>query len=283
MYTRNCPQCLKEISNTSFNYCKRAKQLRTLCRKCSISNRDFTGHKNPFYGKKHSDKILEQIKNTKANSGYKDSIETRKKKSIGSAGKNNPMYGKTIYGVWIDKYGVRAAYQKIKEHKLKQSINTSGSNNPMYGKPAPKKSGNGISGWYKTVFFRSLKELSYIINYLEQNNLKWTTCESVGIKINYKNYSGYDRTYTPDFIIDNKIIEIKPKRLINSPLVKLKTEAAKKYCLEHGYEYEIIDWPLMEIKTIINLEQNNVLKFTEYSKIRFYKQLQIENGEIINA
>ncbi|MBR4316812.1 MAG: hypothetical protein IKP65_07630 [Alphaproteobacteria bacterium] len=43
------------------------------------------------------------------------------------------------------------------ELKKKYSEKSKGKNNPMYGKPAPKGSGNGVSGWYKGWFFRSLR------------------------------------------------------------------------------------------------------------------------------
>jgi hypothetical protein len=36
----------------------------------------------------------------------------------------------------------------------------------MYGKPSPQGSGNGWSGWYKGKYFRSIMELSFIVEYL---------------------------------------------------------------------------------------------------------------------
>lgn len=272
MHTRNCPKCLKELSYTLLANCKTAEKAKRLCLKCSSSLRDVSGNKNPFYGKKHSFESIEKIKKTQFKKGYKDTEDTKKKKSIAASGKNNSMYGKTIFDIWIDKYGVRISYQKIKEYKLKQSINSSGSNNPMYGKPTPKKSGNGISGWYKNIFFRSLRELFYIINILEPSNLQWQTCESAGIRVKYVNYDGAERTYTPDFLVDNKyIIEIKPKKLINSPLIKLKIDAIQHYCNNNNLEFKILDCAIPDIATIKKLETLSIIKFTEKSKERLLK------------
>ena len=52
-----------------------------------------------------------------------------------------------------------------------------GEKNAQYGKPAYGGSGNGWSGWYKEWYFRSIMELSFMINYIEKNNLKWKTAE----------------------------------------------------------------------------------------------------------
>jgi hypothetical protein len=63
-------------------------------------------------------------------------------------------------------------YGKEKANKMKNnlSILNSGSKNKMYGKPSPQGSGNGWSGWYKGWYFRSLIELSYMVNVIEK---KW--------------------------------------------------------------------------------------------------------------
>lgn len=81
-----------------------------LCKSCRNK-----GENNPAFGKKWSD-------------------DRKLKKSINSIGDKNPMYGKNIYQVWIDKYDVNLAFEKILENKKKHSINNSGVNNPMYGK-----------------------------------------------------------------------------------------------------------------------------------------------------
>ena len=59
-------------------------------------------------------------------------------------GKGNPMYGKSIYEVWVKKYGKNIAETKMSKFKKLQSKLNSGENNSMYGKPSPKNSGNGM-------------------------------------------------------------------------------------------------------------------------------------------
>jgi hypothetical protein len=90
------------------------------------------GDKNPFYGKKHSIEVVEKLRKEKTGKKYSD--ETNKKKA--NIGKDNPMYGKSFYDVWVEKYGEEEADIKMNHYKEKKSEQTSGENNPMYGKPA---------------------------------------------------------------------------------------------------------------------------------------------------
>lgn len=60
------------------------------------------GNKHPLYGKKHN----------------KGTIELMKAKKIG---KNNPMFGKCSYTIWIEKFGKEIADKKVKEWKNKLS------------------------------------------------------------------------------------------------------------------------------------------------------------------
>ena len=57
-----------------------------------FSGERYKGENNPFYGKTHSDEVIQKIRN--ANIGRKDTAETRLKKSIATSGENNPMYGR---------------------------------------------------------------------------------------------------------------------------------------------------------------------------------------------
>jgi hypothetical protein len=123
-----------------------------------------------------------------------------------------------------DMYGI----EKALEMKAKMSIKTSGKNNPMYGKPSPKKTGNGLSGHYKGIYFRSIYELSYLY-YLIINNINYELAEKKKFKIHYI-MDGKNRTYYPDFYLPDTdtLIEIKPKALLNTKENLLKFDAAKK-------------------------------------------------------
>ena len=191
-YIRNCPHCGKEITYKTNAALQKAANKNTRCVKCNNS-----GSNNPFYGKTHTIVVINKIKeNNEKNIDKFKSEEFKKKMSDVTSGNKNGMYGKSVYSVWVEKYGIVIADQKMKEYKLKQSINSSGNKNPMYGKPSPNGSGNGWSGWYKNYFFKSLKELSFILT-LEKENIKYESAEVKKFKIEYINWEGKKRNYYP--------------------------------------------------------------------------------------
>jgi len=226
--------------------CERPEELIRL----RNQSKKMVGEKNPFFGKTHSIETKDKIRST--------IVEKQLSK-----GCNNPMFGKTVYQVWVEKYGKEEADKKYSQMTKKQSQNSSGSNNPMFGKPSPRGSGNGWKGWYKGHFFRSLRELSFIVSHLEKYDLKWESAESKKLSIPYIDYHGKNRTYFADFFCENTLIECKPKSLIDSPSIKIKIEAAKKFCEDNGYKYEIIDPSIISIEMIDNLIKDKSLKFTE--------------------
>ena len=155
-------------------------------------------------------------------------------------GKDNLSYGKSVYQWWMEKYGVEIANQKMAETKQKWSASSSGKNNPMYGKPSPNGSGNGWSGWYKGWFFRSIHELSYVINVIERQNLLWESAEQKKYAIPYVDWAGKQRTYFADFIVGGKqMIECKPKRLHHSVVVQSKRKGALKFCRKNDLTYRV--------------------------------------------
>jgi len=237
-FKRNCPSCNKEMSYKNKNTFKRASQNNTKCMKCNNS-----GENNPFYGKSHSDNAKDIFrKNNLKNIDKYKSEEFRKKVSKHNKGENNPMYGKNFYEVWIDKYGKEIADEKMREFKIKQSINNTGEKNSMFGKPSPKGSGNGWSGWYKNFFFKSLKELSFILT-MENEGIDIESAERKKFRISYIDRNGNSRNYYPDFFIKEKntIIECKPLHFFNSEEVLLKKESALKFCEKNGFKYELVD------------------------------------------
>lgn len=289
-FTRKCPICESLITYSNKYSFKNAELKKTNCKSCSVKNsitderrKEMServkgennpmygkyGELNPFFGKNHSEESKEKIKNNKDYSTYKTK-EFKEKISNLVKGNKNPMYGRTFYDIWVKKYGKEIADNKLKEFKKKQSILNSGVNNSMYGKPSPKGSGNGWSGWYNGWFFRSLKELSYMINVIERFNLSWTSAENNNFKIYYKDYKGNDRTYTADFIIEGKyMVEIKPKKLWNSDVVNRKRISAKKYCEENNLIYKIRDISPLSFEELNELYSNNKIKFTERYEKRF--------------
>lgn len=131
-----------------------------------------------------------------------------------------------------------------------------GEKNAQYGKPAYGGSGNGWSGWYKEWYFRSIMELSFMINYIEKNNLKWKTAEHKQYAIPYIHYNGHIRNYFADFLIEDKLlVEVKPHKLSNTPLVTLKKEAAEVWCKSQGLKYKMFTNKEFEI-----LKKEDIIK-----------------------
>jgi hypothetical protein len=281
MYSRNCPKCGKVINyrnkrsflisikqNTNCGPCRSAginkgkKASEKTKKKLSINN---SGSGNGFFGKNHTKQSKDAIKNYNIGKTYSD--ETNKTKGL--KGELNPRYGKNNYDSWLKKYGEKEANEKLNNFKKKASINSSGKNNPMYGKPSPTGSGNGWSGWYKNKYFRSLRELSFIIYYIERFNLKYETGESKKYQIKYKD-NEVERNYYPDFFISNHyLVEIKPIKLWNSRSVLLKKEAAIRFCEERGLKYKLID----PIKLVTKIE---LMKKIEMGELQFLEKYQLK-------
>jgi hypothetical protein len=269
---RICPKCGDEIIYKTKSAFYAARKKNSTCFVCR--NKNLIGENNPFYGKKHSkeskEKYIQSRKDGYNNHKYK-SKEYRDKQSKLNSGENNNMYGKTFYDVWLKKYGKDIADEKMKNLKEKHSKNNSGVNNPMYGKPSPIGSGNGWSGWYKGWYFRSLLELSYMINVIERYNIKWESGEKKKYQIKY-NVDGKIKNYYPDFILENKyIVELKPKKLYNTIINKAKKESALSYCDKNGYIYKM--------RTPKKLNKTEILKLYNSDKIKFldrYKEKLLE-------
>lgn len=127
----------------------------------------------------------------------------------------------------------------------------------------------GWSGWYGDFYFRSLRELSYILQ-LEKDGKVWKSAEH--LKIPYTDWDGVDRTYRPDFIVEGKqLIEVKPKRLHSSVSVRLKCEAGKKYCKSKGLEYLLVDAQVISSEQIQQMRADGRIKFTKRYEERFIK------------
>ncbi len=287
MYTRICPKCGKDIiliAKAAKYKSYRLSMKDRPCRSCSateINNRPkikklrvrhfkkyAKNNPNGFYGKHHNEETIEKLK--KVDKSYTKKKSFKKSISKAVSGKNNPMYGKTFYQQWVKKYGEEIANEKLLKLKEKQSKNSKGENNPMYGKKAPHGSGNGWSGWYKKWYFRSILELSYMINVIEKRNKKWISAERKELTIPYISWDGSKRTYRADFLINDKyLIECKPKKLFNTPSNKLKKEAAEKFCQEKGLIYAIEDAHRLSTSELISLHNKGEIRFSGIYKKKF--------------
>jgi len=258
--TRICLKCNKEIIYTNYFSFYMAKKRNSLCFVCSRS-----GENNPFFGKNHSEKSKEKIGKYKRSEEVKSQARDLLKLVTNT---------RAIYDIWIEKFGKEKADNLNLNWKAKLSTAMSGENNPMFNKPSPVGSGNGWSGWYNDFYFRSLRELSYVVQ-LDELKLDWKSAEIKELRINYLDYKNTKRTYRADFLVENKyLIECKPIKLMKSKDVILKAEAAKEFCLKNNLEYLLVDPVLIDkekLKTLI--EQGNVkflpkyeAKYNEYIK-----------------
>jgi hypothetical protein len=255
--TRLCPVCAQKIIYNSRGAFYFANNHNSKCKKCYIES--IRGYGNPFFGKHHT----EETKNKISDFNSKERILSEEFIQKARENLSKVSNKKPVYKIWLEKYGKEVADKKFEEMRVKNSIAFSGNKNPMFGKPAPQGSGNGWSGWYKEWFFRSIKELSYMILVIEEENLKWKTPDK-NFKIPYTDFNGKTRNYFPDFIIeDSIIIEIKPKKLHNSPKVLMKKEGALKFCKENGFIYNIIDPPIISIEKLIKLYKDGEIRFLE--------------------
>jgi len=280
-FFRECYVCGRKVGYTNKKNMNRAKKINRPCASCvskGVQNRPdiikrkslyaiahSLGELNPFYGRHHTESSKNKIRNN-VDRSFSQTKEFREKSA--RKGIKNGMYGISYYDVWVVKYGEEEANKKLIDLKKRKSIQTSGKNNPMYGRKSPVGSGNGWSGWYKGWYFRSLKELSYMIYVIEKNRYKWISAETKELRIPYIDYNGKDKTYVADFFINNSIlVEVKPKQLMGTINNRLKKEAAIKFCKIFGYKYVMVDVKLIEVSILIDLYKNGqVVLIEKYNK-----------------
>jgi len=284
MYTRKCPSCSVDLIYHNIVSYKNATKRDSMCRSCSskirsqkypslaiekINDEIRNGErKSGFFGRNHTDSTIEKLK--KADKVYTKKEEFRKNISNLSAGEKNGMFGKSFYDVWVEKYGISVADEKLSVMKEKISKKTTGSNNPMYGTITPEGSGNGWSGWYNGWYFRSILELSYMINVIERFGLEWEGGEKREYRIKYIDSRSIERTYTPDFIISGKyMIEMKPKKLWGQIDVQLKAAAAKEFCESNSMIYKMTYCTKIDNQKIKELLEAGELIFIEKYKNKY--------------
>lgn len=261
--TRNCPECNTVVVYKNYSAWIQANIRNSKCSSCDVER--LKGDRNPFFGKTHSEESKKKI--SIANTGRKDSEETKEKKRQYALKHKN---GGDNYKFWLDKFGKDIADEKLKVKKQKLSITSQGSKNRMFGKPSPKGAGNGWSGWYKKWFFRSLLELSYMIQIIEAQNLKWKSGENSKYRVQYIDYKGQVRNYFPDFIIEDKIVvEVKPLKLLNSPSVKAKAEAALLHFSSLNMEYRLESIDKISSDEIKHLYNIGAIKFTQRTEEKY--------------
>lgn len=254
-----CVKTVNYLGHRTNRLTQLSKQLNNIykCHSCVTSEQTSKRNKShkgktfeQLYGKQKAEKIKNRLSEIARNNTNPLWLNPPK-----LSGKEHPCFGKTYEQL----FGIEGA---IKRRKLCAHI---GKKNAQYGKPAYNGSGNGWSGWYKEWYFRSIRELSFMINYIEKYSVKWESAETSNYAIPYTLYDGSNRHYFADFILNDQIlVEVKPKTLINTPLVKLKKEAADKWCINRNLQYKIVsedDYSILTKEEIQYLYNNNLIKW----------------------
>lgn len=281
---RNCPQCKKQINYKKPISLEHANDLNyqfKLCRSC-ISSSVMKG-KTVYdqwlkkYGKEIADQKLKEMKKKQSlnNKGEKNSNYGGKYSRFESAIKWNKenLKGKTLEEVYGE--------EKAKNIKHKIGKSNSGENNPMYGKESPQGSGNGWSGHFKKVQFRSINEFFYL-KYLFDNNIEFDNAEKKKYRVLYE-FNGTKRSYSMDFYLpeSDEYIEIKPKKLVNTPLNIAKFSAAIEV---YGNKFKILtedNLQKISLDEMWNLYLNKELvfhKIYEEKFINFYNKKKKEDN-----
>lgn len=248
-----CDNCKLEFDTT---YAQRGCRLYPdLCKSCATSA-SCKDREHPLLSEEHKAKIKASF-----------TAEKRKYLSDLVSGEKNRNYGTGLWQGRNEKHNQHLKAWKGKTNAeihgiekaaiigAKLSAKCKGELNPMYGKPAPIGSGSGWSGWYQGKYFRSLLELSFMIAHPEA-----TSAEIISIKY-VKN--GVARTYRPDFLIDDIIIELKPKAMVSLPENLLKFAAAR---ILYGDRFKVLtedDINKIDVTELSNLVDNGQVKLNQ--------------------
>ena len=157
--------------------------------------------------------------------------------------------------------------QKVVSDRIARST-LKGPRNGMFGKPSPIKSGAAYSGTYKGMVFRSFSEYCFIKIH-EKESIRSAEKE-------FKVKLPTNRTYFPDFVIGNTIIEIKADFMVENEETVLKIKTLK----ESFPTYNVLLIPASEVPKISKEEiikdlDNGDLKITETKLKRFKKFIGI--------
>lgn len=134
-------------------------------------------------------------------------------------------------------------------------------------------------GYYKGVRFRSMLEVSYIINTFEAKPVVlWTTGESMEDGIPYFNKDGKYTTYWVDFLslTDCEFIECKSTDQLDDEDVKFKAVAARKYCKDMGFSYRLMAPASLPVIKQVELYVDGLIKFIPSSEEVFEKKNKLK-------
>lgn len=268
MNERICPTCSLVIQYSTVSARNKAERKKSSCIGCvnRIKSIKYSGEKNPFFNKEHTKEFKDRLSRERKGKHFSPETEFKKgEKKIRVVSLKESLAKK--YGEDTERYK-----KEVLQNSMRISNSLKGEKNPMYGRPSPVGSGNGWSGWYKGWYFRSLLELSYMINVIERFNLKWESGESQKYKLPYVTWDGKVKNYFTDFIIEGKYaIECKPRSLWKSNTVIRKKEAAIEHFKSLGMIYKIRECKKISDCEIRDLVESGSLKFAERYEKKYSK------------
>ncbi len=106
IFKKECPVCAQEIIYKNKNSLQTSIKKNLPCRKCGIVRGDSHHTRNgvhSFKGKKHSQETLNKLR--EINTGRVLQESSREKLRQFYRTHNNPMKGRSVYSVWLEKYG----------------------------------------------------------------------------------------------------------------------------------------------------------------------------------
>ena len=185
------------------------------------------------YGKEKADELRCEYSKTmskailNADMSYQKEIAKQKRIEY-----NKSLKGKTVEEI----YG----FEKGQQIRQKQAQNFRGEKNPAYGK-VYINGGKSVKGYYKSHFFRSLLEYSFM-KHLEQKGFDLET------DVDYENhvipyeFKERRRTYRPDFeiIAEKRVYEVKPAYALKNAQNQAKWSAAREYFLEKNIQFSVV-------------------------------------------
>lgn len=267
-WRRSCPNCGRELYYSNSNNLRLATNKGGRCRSCSASRG--SGPLNPFYGKKHSSETKERMSQARfKNEAKKTPEEARAFKQKMQEVWREHHEGKprkSVYQYQLENHGKEYADQKLADFRSATSRNNSGTGNPMYGKPAPKLSGTGWQGHYLGRWFRSSRELQFMLN-----NPTAVTAESNKFRAKYTDWEGTPRTTVPDFFVEDTgtVYECKPARLHKSPSVVAKVEAQRTLASTLGYKHELVDPGVVDYDQLTELIRDGSVVLHERTRKKY--------------
>ena len=262
-----CETCGKEAAARLRDLNKRllATENRYLCGECSwadhITKRTWTP-RGPM-----SEEQKAKISTTKRMRGQPPMSKAAREQNA----RNLRAYNLSTKGQTLE---ARLGVEVTTRLRRSRSERMRGERNPQFGRPSHTKfNRHYLQGKFGPIVFRSNFELSFMVQCVAKGILFESCDQNVKYKIPYTGERGELRNYFPDFFLpeSGEVVEVKPIWWVrNSPVVRLKTEAAIAWCVERGLTYKVVteeDINLLTKEQQLDLEASNqitIFRRTEF-------------------